>query len=435
MRDQFRGYYTPDEEALRAIWGSGLIILDTNALLNLFRYTESTRDAFLLVLQSLVDQLWIPHQVGLEFQRRRLDVIADQTKAHDDLIKAIDAGKNGVEKALQGLRLHPSLNRSSISDTLTASMEAVSSVVEESRANYEQRVVDGSENDRLFEVISDLYEGRVGVPFENERLQEIYIEGAARYDSKVPPGFKDKDKPEPDRYGDLILWRQILSHVSGDPRPAIFVTDDGKEDWWRLREGKTHGPRIELVDEYFEATGSRVHFYSPERFLDLAKKMLQIEVSQTSLFEVQELSRERTQVDINSLFAERANLQDIRLRAERELASVSSRDAALSKTWKLDSLKKREYELNQQIDQLHQEMDGVSSGHSNPSIVGWLRSLEAERDQVEQQFLYEYSRFEELEYSSRSPASDATRGLALEAQIRRAVEQIEQIDRLIDSQL
>ena len=74
MKDLFRGYYSPTNDELDRMWNEGLIVLDTNALLNLFRYTESTRAEFLTVLQAIAEQLWIPHQIALEFQRRRLDV-------------------------------------------------------------------------------------------------------------------------------------------------------------------------------------------------------------------------------------------------------------------------------------------------------------------------------------------------------------------------
>ncbi|NEB93188.1 DUF4935 domain-containing protein [Streptomyces bauhiniae] len=50
---------------------SGLVVLDTNVLLNLYRSNESTRRDTLAALARLRERLWIPHQVLAEFWRNR----------------------------------------------------------------------------------------------------------------------------------------------------------------------------------------------------------------------------------------------------------------------------------------------------------------------------------------------------------------------------
>lgn len=70
-----------------------------------------------------------------------------------------------------------------------------------------------------------------------------------RYDSRVPPGFKDRHKkqrlrgsedkdPEPSNFaGDLVFWREILEHSNKLNRfwikveNILLLTDDGKNDW------------------------------------------------------------------------------------------------------------------------------------------------------------------------------------------------------------
>jgi hypothetical protein len=75
MRERFRGFYPPTAEELEELWSSGSIILDTNALLNLYRYSSETRTDFLSVLSAVQERLWIPEQVGKEFHANRLGVI------------------------------------------------------------------------------------------------------------------------------------------------------------------------------------------------------------------------------------------------------------------------------------------------------------------------------------------------------------------------
>ena len=91
MKDFFKGFYNPTDELLEEAWGSDgtLFVFDTNVLLNLYGYAEQTRDDFFDLLDSLGDKIWVPFHVGLEYQRRRLEVIRDEkaifNKINDNL--------------------------------------------------------------------------------------------------------------------------------------------------------------------------------------------------------------------------------------------------------------------------------------------------------------------------------------------------------------
>lgn len=69
--DGFESYKTPTEADFRALLTGGIIVPDTNILLNLYRYNEQTRSDFLSVLNALGDRLWVPRQVIVEFWRNR----------------------------------------------------------------------------------------------------------------------------------------------------------------------------------------------------------------------------------------------------------------------------------------------------------------------------------------------------------------------------
>ncbi len=78
LQDKFPGYYRRTKEELDRIWRDGIIVLDTNVLLNLYRYSERAREELLGVLRRVKDQLWIPYQVAEEFHRDRSIVIKNQ---------------------------------------------------------------------------------------------------------------------------------------------------------------------------------------------------------------------------------------------------------------------------------------------------------------------------------------------------------------------
>ncbi len=75
MKNHFKEYYSLSSDDVSRIWnGDYLLVLDTNVLLNPYRYSKETSDQLFAILESLKDKLWIPYQVGWEYQNNRMDV-------------------------------------------------------------------------------------------------------------------------------------------------------------------------------------------------------------------------------------------------------------------------------------------------------------------------------------------------------------------------
>jgi len=58
--------------------------------------------------------------------------------------------------------------------------------------------------------VSQLFEGRVGTGYDDARLTKLYEEAETRIKAKKPPGFKDDEKDAPNKYGDVVIWFQLL---------------------------------------------------------------------------------------------------------------------------------------------------------------------------------------------------------------------------------
>ena len=96
---------------------------------------------------------------------------------------------------------------------------------------------------------------KVGEPFPEADLMNLYEEADKRYQRSQAPGFMDvKDKKDERKYGDFILWKQILNFAKKESRPIIFVTGEKKEDWWIKRRGEIVSPREDLRREFLEFT-------------------------------------------------------------------------------------------------------------------------------------------------------------------------------------
>lgn len=89
MKNEFIGYYRPTKEEKDSAWKTGVFIFDTNALLNLYRYSETTRKDFLTALEKIKARLHLPYHVALEFHKNRHGVIEDSTAKYDSLLDGI----------------------------------------------------------------------------------------------------------------------------------------------------------------------------------------------------------------------------------------------------------------------------------------------------------------------------------------------------------
>jgi hypothetical protein len=100
MKDVFPGYYRPTEEQFNSIWKDAIISFDTNILLNFYRYSEKSQKDWIELITSLPNQIWIPYQVGLEYQKNRLAAITQEQQKFDTIVLDIKKQRDEFSKNL-----------------------------------------------------------------------------------------------------------------------------------------------------------------------------------------------------------------------------------------------------------------------------------------------------------------------------------------------
>lgn len=74
MKEKFSEYYQLEEAELKEFWRNDIFCFDANVLLNLYRYTPKTRDAFFNLFEQIKERIWITHQAAFQafyFRRKR----------------------------------------------------------------------------------------------------------------------------------------------------------------------------------------------------------------------------------------------------------------------------------------------------------------------------------------------------------------------------
>lgn len=293
-RTLFRGFYPPSPEERENAYKSGLVSLDANALLDLYRFTPRARDELFEVLELLRERLLITHQVALEFHRNRLSVFDDRTNVSSDECLEIEKHLLRVSERVRAFS-----NRHQLSDVDRDGLIAMVSSLSENLKNEIMRAAayDLSRDqvmnatDAVLVRLDSLLEGRVGKDLSVAERREAIKEASRRRIENIPPGFADEKKG--DIYasaGDYLMWRQLLNEAKSHGRPVLLVSNERKDDWVRKsKNGEVLGPRNELVIEMKSEAGVQLHTVTVVGLLKEARAYLGAEVSSSTIREAESL--------------------------------------------------------------------------------------------------------------------------------------------------
>lgn len=291
MKKKFFGFYEPTKPEIDKTWENGIFVFDANTLINLYRYSDSTRKDFLLAVTKLKDKLFMPYQVGYEYHSNRHFVIDTLNNSYNTLLISInDIFEKNMTNLLNQYLRHPSIQINSIKKLKDDFLKKVGNELEKQIKNHPNF----KNNDEILIQLTELYENKVGIQFTKEELKKIYSEGRERYEEHIPPGYKDLEtkqkKGEQHIFGDLIIWKEMILFAKKEKKDIVFITDDRKEDWWTIENGKTIRPREELIKEFYDLTGLRILIYNADNFLHFAKeRKLVTKIKDTTINEVKEV--------------------------------------------------------------------------------------------------------------------------------------------------
>jgi hypothetical protein len=291
MREKLIQFYHPEEVFFEKLWEDAIIIPDANILLNLYRYDEKTRTEFLEILDKLKERLWVPHQVALEYQKNRINEIINQReKLHTAKKIFIDSKKELTKDINDYAKKYPHFDTSPI-------LEPVKSAYDSSIAEIDRIIEqdpDLFQKDPIRESLTQIFEKRVGHRYPQLRERELFSDAERRFELEIPPGYEDyRTKPGIRKFGDFILWIQMLDHAKETKKSIIFITDDKKEDWWWIHNRRTIGPRPELIEEINERAKVSFHMYNSRGFIEWASEYIEQHISPETIQEVENIQKER----------------------------------------------------------------------------------------------------------------------------------------------
>ena len=288
MRSRFPLYYHLSEDEKRELFNSKncFFVFDTNALLDIYRLGKDTADKVLRLLEKYKDRIVIPNHVAWEYHNHMLGIITEVLSVYDNFLK-----QNNKESLLNSittsLRLEhtPSLKRKMEKCLGTAIEELFNEVKGERDYMLSQFQTWGLQNKLSDALGSKLLDG-----FDKAAIESIEKDGIDRYAQCVPPGYLDAKEKDTNIYGDLIIWKEILSFAKNRSCSIILIGRDMKEDWLQKMHGMICGPRQELLNEFSEySPKGKFHIYTLDQFLAFANERDNV-LDDNEISEVKDLS-------------------------------------------------------------------------------------------------------------------------------------------------
>jgi uncharacterized protein len=287
----FESYRTVTDADYRSLFTSGLVVLDTNVLLNLYRYHEQTRRELLNVLANLGDHLWIPHHVMGEFWQRRPTLLQDP-RGVEDVVRDLEQYKSTYNERVRNWATRvglPPKHTSELLDTSNLAFRRVTEAIRKLGSDEALSDAGDTERDPIVAKLNIIFDGRVGNPLTPDALRLKIEEARQRFKDNRPPGYRDAGKKQ-NFAGDYLIWAETLGEAATRSVNVLLVTGDVKDDWWRIENGQAKGPRPELVAEMADIAGVKLFMLRPESLLYHASKILPVTVSAESVQDMKSVS-------------------------------------------------------------------------------------------------------------------------------------------------
>jgi hypothetical protein len=294
LLDGFDRYFRAPEDIRKEAYSNGLIVLDTNALLDVYRLSATAREELLALLQVLRLRLFVPHQVAEEFHANRVEAVSSRTKELDGAASELETTENKTRAIINSIKRR-ALWRGEDESTavlteLTSAFEAAKQLLDQVRSDYDLNPEDlVGKVDPVLERLANILEGKVASQPPTDVLQRDRTEAKRRLEEEIPPGFGDKRKGE-ESYGDYLLWAETLRRAAQTQPPyVVLVTNEhAKGDWTFSPRSLKVGPHHALVAEMYEQCGARLLLRATGELLADAH-LIGATVSETTVAEAREL--------------------------------------------------------------------------------------------------------------------------------------------------
>lgn len=247
MKKTFKEYYAISEDNIKSIilnkTINTLFVFDTNVLISLYELHPNARTTLFKTIEYVKERVWMPYQVGYEFNRNRYTHLSTHSKQLNIMRKDVKDEIDRIQEKFNNKKLFDGVKNKEIDDQLAALKESTDNFLD---SKYHESI----ESEKTDTVLDQLYaiftDTKIGKPLAKNQYDALIKVIDQQWASNNGVGFKDKASKEKqfsiypgdflfcNAYGDPVIIEEIKNAILEQNKGEIkiknlvFITNDNK---------------------------------------------------------------------------------------------------------------------------------------------------------------------------------------------------------------
>ena len=260
MKQHFPGFYPYTKHEQKDLIGKSTIVFGASVLLDLLKISYG-KDFLDIVSKKIeTERLWLPYDTAWLNHERLATVVDEQVKNVDSAAYALNRLKDSFSDNGQ----HPY-----ISDTLKVDFDNMMKKIKEALDKDRNFLLSHLNNSVLRNRIDGLFQGRIGEPYEQNQLEQLYQESEDRHKQGRHPSIEiSNSKNIRIRHHRLIVWKQIERFAKEGKKDIVLVLNRITPNWFFIYNDAMVRPHQNLINEFIENTDQNIYIITAHELID-----------------------------------------------------------------------------------------------------------------------------------------------------------------------
>ena len=264
MKTLFPGFYPYTNNQVKSFIQDSTIVLGASVLLDLYRISHWSVFLNLIKTKISQDRLWLPYDTAWLYHNRLSEVIDEQIER----VKSASMYLNSFKEAIASPFSHPFISND-LMTTFESFIGDAAGALEDDK-NYLVRNLKSSD---LKSAIEKLFHGKIGEPYSDAQLQQLFDESKTRYENQQSPCLTLSSNPDIRiKHNRYVIWKQIQKYAKDTGKPVLLVLNRITSNWFFIFNEEVIYPRQELINEFNSCTGQSIHIITAYSFVDFLTK-------------------------------------------------------------------------------------------------------------------------------------------------------------------
>lgn len=260
MKKHFPGFYTYTPQELRDLISKSTIVFGASVLLDLLKISYGKDFLDIISKEIPKERLWLPYDTAWLYHERIATVIDEQIKNVDSAASALNRLKDSFSDNGQ----HPYIR-----DILKVDFDNMMNRLKDALEKDRNFLLSHLNNSDLRKRIDELFRDRIGDPYEQNQLEQLYIESEERHNQlRHPYIYFSSSKNIRIRHHRLIVWKQIERYAKEQEKPVVMVLNRITPNWFFIYNDAMVRPHQNLINEFIENTGQNIYIITAHELIE-----------------------------------------------------------------------------------------------------------------------------------------------------------------------